>query len=50
MKAFRRLFTYIWPQWPRVVVVFVSAMAIAVLLSVSFMTIIPKRPIFLGKL
>ena len=48
MKAFRRLFTYIWPQWPRVIVVFVSAMAIAVLLSVSFMTIIPLLTVMIG--
>ena len=48
MKAFGRLFKYIWPQWPRVVVVFVSAMAIAVLISVSFMTIIPLLTVMIG--
>jgi len=41
MKDFARLFGYIWPQWPRVVAVVVSAMVIALLLSVSFMAIIP---------
>src|SRR5512137_1762516 len=41
MKEFGRVFQYVWPQWPRVVVVFVSAMIISLLLSASFMTIIP---------
>ncbi len=41
MKEFGRVFQYVWPQWPRVVVVFISAMMISVLLSASFMTIIP---------
>ncbi len=41
MKEFGRVFQYVWPQWPRVVVVFISAMIISILLSASFMTIIP---------
>jgi len=41
MKAFRRIFKYIWPQWPRIIVVVLSAVIVAVLLSISFMTIIP---------
>ena len=41
MKAFGRVFTYIWPQWPRIIVVVLSAIMIGVLLSVSIMTIIP---------
>jgi subfamily B ATP-binding cassette protein MsbA len=41
MREFRRVFQYVWPQWPRVIIVFVSAMMISVLLSISFMTIIP---------
>jgi len=48
MKAFGRLFTYIRPQWPRVIVVFVSAMAISVLLSVSIITIIPLLTVMIG--
>lgn len=41
MREFRRVFQYVWPQWPRVIVVVVSAMMIAAMLSASFMTIIP---------
>ena len=40
-KAFRRIFPYILPQWPRLVAVFVSVLVICLLLSISFMTIIP---------
>ncbi len=48
MKDFTRLFAYIWPQWPRVVVVVFSAMVIAMLLSMSFMVIIPLLTVMLG--
>jgi len=48
MREFRRVFQYIWPQWPRVVVVVVSAMMIAVMLSASFMTIIPLLTVMVG--
>jgi subfamily B ATP-binding cassette protein MsbA len=41
MREFGRVFQYVWPQWPRVVIVVVSAMVIALMLSASFMTIIP---------
>ncbi len=41
MRAFRRIFRYIWPQWPRITVVVFSAIIVAALLSLSFMTIIP---------
>ena len=49
MKAFRRVFGYIWPQWPQIIVVVVSAILIAVLLSVSFMTVIPLMKVMMGK-
>ncbi len=48
MKDFARLFGYVWPQWPRVVGVVVSAMVIALLLSVSFMAIIPLLTVMIG--
>ncbi len=48
MKAFGRVFAYLWPQWPRVVAVIISAMVIAVLLSVSFMTLIPLLTVMMG--
>jgi len=49
MKPFWRIFKYIWPQWPRLIVVFSTAIIVAVLLSVSFMTIIPLLKVMLGQ-
>lgn len=48
MKDIARLFGYVWPQWPRVVTVVVSAMVIALLLSISFMAIIPLLRVMIG--
>ena len=48
MKAFAQVFKYILPQWPRILVVVISAFLIAVLLSLSFMTIIPLLKVMLG--
>jgi len=42
------MFRYIWPQWPRIVAVFVSVTMIALLLSVSFMAIIPLLTVMMG--
>ncbi len=41
MKAFNRIFEYIWPQWHRVVLTIVCALIVALLLSVSYLTVIP---------
>jgi len=41
MDYFRRLFKYILPQYRRVIVVFITALLVAMLLSFSFMSIIP---------
>ncbi len=49
MKAFGRIFAYIWPQWPRIIVVVLSAMVVAALLSLSFMTVIPLLKVMMGK-
>ena len=49
MNPFRRLFQYVWPQWPRVIFVVVSALAVAVLLSLSFITVIPLLKVMMGK-
>ncbi len=49
MKAFRRIFKYIWPQWPRIIVVVLSAIIIGALLSLSFMTIIPLLKVMMGQ-
>jgi len=49
MKDFRRVFKYVWPQWPRVITVFVSALVVSSLLSLSFMTIIPLLKVMMGE-
>ncbi len=49
MKAFRRIFKYIWPQWPRIVVVVCGALIVSLLLSVSFMAIIPLLKVMMGE-
>jgi subfamily B ATP-binding cassette protein MsbA len=48
MKAFAHMLRYIWPQWPRIVVVILSAFAIAAMLSMSFVTIIPLLKVMIG--
>ena len=49
MKEFSRVFKYIWPQWPRIVVVVISAIIVSVLLSVSFMAVIPLLEVMTGQ-
>jgi len=49
MRDFRRVFKYIWPQWPRIIVVLVSAVIVSSLLSLSFMTIIPLLKVMMGQ-
>jgi ABC-type multidrug transport system fused ATPase/permease subunit len=49
MKAFRRIFTYVWPQWHRVIAVVVSAMVIGILFSLSFATIVPLLKVMMGE-
>jgi len=49
MKAFGRVFEYIWPQWPRLIVIFVSAILISILFSLSFMTIIPLLKVMMNE-
>jgi len=49
MKAFSQMLGYIWPQWPRILVVVLSALVIAVLLSLSFATIIPLLKVMMGE-
>jgi hypothetical protein len=48
MKTFEQILKYIWPQWPRIVVVVLSAVAIAAMLSLSFVTIIPLLKVMIG--
>jgi subfamily B ATP-binding cassette protein MsbA len=49
VKELARVFKYIWPQWPRIVVVVASAVVVSLLLSVSFMTVIPLLKVMTGQ-
>jgi len=49
MKALKGIFQYVWPQWPRLVVVVVSALVVASLLSLSLLTIIPLLKVMVDK-
>ncbi len=48
MKQFGRIFKYVWPQWPDIIVVVVSAIVIATFLSLSFVSIIPLLKLMMG--
>jgi len=49
MKAFKRVFKYIWPQWHRLVTIACSALLIGVLFSLSFATILPLLKTMMGE-
>jgi ABC-type multidrug transport system fused ATPase/permease subunit len=49
VKEFSRVFKYIWPQWPRIVVVVASAIVVATLLSGSIVTVIPLLKVMTGQ-
>jgi subfamily B ATP-binding cassette protein MsbA len=49
VKEFSRVFKYIWPQWPRIVVVVISAIIVATLLSASIVTVIPLLKVMTGE-
>ena len=48
MKAFSRLFEYVWPQWPRMVTSIVCAIVVAALLAASYTTVIPLLKVMIG--
>ena len=49
MASFRRIFKYIWPQWPRIIVVVVCALVVSILLSLSFATALPLLKVMTGE-
>jgi len=49
MKAFRRLFNYILPQWLSLITIFVCVIFIGVLFSASFITVIPLLKVMMGQ-
>ena len=49
MKAFTRIFVYVWPQWHRLIAVVGSAIVIGILFSLSFATIVPLLKVMMGE-
>ena len=48
VSAFKRIWTYVWPQWPRLIRVVLASIVIAVMYTVSFMTILPLLKVMMG--
>jgi subfamily B ATP-binding cassette protein MsbA len=48
MKALRKVFKYVWPQWRGLITIVVSAMLISALYSLSFATISPLLTVMMG--
>ena len=49
MSAFKRVFKYVWPQWPRIIAVVASATLVSALLSLSLGTVIPLLKVMMGE-
>ncbi len=49
MKLFWRAFEYVWPQWPRLIVVFVTAIVVGVLFSFSIATVSPLLKVMMNE-
>ena len=49
MGEFKRIFKYVWPQWPRVVAIVMCVLLIAVLFAGSFATVIPMLKVMMGQ-
>lgn len=49
LSAFWRVLAYIWPQWPRLIALIFWSVIIALMLSVSFATIIPLLKVMMGE-
>ncbi|MHC4835872.1 MAG: hypothetical protein ACYTCN_08050, partial [Planctomycetota bacterium] len=49
LAAFKRIWSYVWPQWPRVVAVFFWSGLMACMLSVSIVAMIPVLKVMMGE-
>jgi len=49
VTPFLRIFKYVWPQWPRIVVIVFTAVLIGILFSLSFATIVPLLKVMMGE-
>jgi len=49
LSAFKRVWAYVWPQWPRIIAVVFWSMLMAAMLSVSMVTLIPVLKVMMGQ-
>ncbi|MEN8127697.1 MAG: ABC transporter ATP-binding protein [Planctomycetota bacterium] len=49
LAAFKRIWSYVWPQWPRLTALLFWTFVIAFMFSVSFATIIPLLKVMMGE-
>ena len=49
LAAFKRIWSYVWPQWPRVITVVFWSFLIAMMFAVSFMTILPLLKVMMNE-
>jgi len=49
MKAFKRIFVYVWPQWPRLIAIFSGALVVGLLFSFSIATVLPLLKVMMGE-
>ncbi|MHC4771545.1 MAG: hypothetical protein ACYS8O_07085 [Planctomycetota bacterium] len=48
LAAFKRVWAYVWPQWPRVVSVVLWSFLISIMFTLSFMTILPMLKVMMS--
>ncbi len=49
LTAFKRVWAYVWCQWPRIIAVVFWSMLMATMLSVSMVTLIPVLKVMMGQ-
>lgn len=49
LTAFRRVWSYVWPQWPRLIAVVFWSALMAGMLSISLVTLIPVLKVMMGE-
>ena len=49
MDSLGRIWKYVWPQWPRVVLLLVAVFLVSSLFALSFMTVIPLLKVMMGE-
>jgi len=49
IRSFERLFKYVWPQWPRLIIIVISAMIIGVLFAFSVGTSLPLLKVVMNE-